>query len=264
MNRRTFSHSLAAGCLAVASGAVTAQEKEEQKWGNLTATFVLDGPREEPKAIAFPKGPPPGVKLPLFDDSLLVDPLFNRIENIVVWLFVPKDAKAPPIHPSFAELVKEPARLEFSGGQLTPRIRTLYTGQELVVKNTDPIGYALKGDLFRNMAFMDLVPVGGEVKRKFDHPESRPTPLSCGIHPWVNGYQLIRSDPYMGVSATDGTLTIKNVPVGTHSFVCWQERWGWLKDITRDGQAVQLKQGKMTIEIKPGDNDLGLILCKPR
>ena len=56
MDRRTFTQSLAVGCLAAAGASLDAQEdKEKQEWGNLSVTFVYDG--EVPEgAIAPPAG----------------------------------------------------------------------------------------------------------------------------------------------------------------------------------------------------------------
>jgi hypothetical protein len=263
MNRRKFTQFLAAGCLAVAGGSLAAQdEKEKQEWGNLSVTFAYDG--EVPAGAIAPPAPlPPGVVLPIADRSLLVDGLTQGIANIVVWLFFAKDAKPPTVHPSFAELVAEPVKLQFKDRDLAPRIVVVSPEQTLLIENADPIAYAPKGDLFANPPFAFPLAAGATAKLAFEKPESRPMPLSCTIRGWIAGYLVLRPNPYVAVSNRTGKLTIPNLPVGTHTFVLWHERAGYIVQGKRDGKDEQWKQGKLTVDIKPGDNDLGVISCKP-
>jgi hypothetical protein len=67
----------------------------------------------------------------------------------------------------------------------------------------------------------------------------------------------------MAVSTSQGKLQIKNLPVGKHTFVLWHELPGWVKEFKRDGKVEKTNNGKLTINIKPGDNDLGEIFIKP-
>jgi hypothetical protein len=265
MYRRTFSMMVAACGLAVAGKSVVGQhadDREKDRWGNLTASFIYDGDRPAPKPVVFDKAPPP-LKGPLLRQSLVVDPMTKGIANIVCWLYVAKDAKPPAGHTSYDKAAEEPVRLLFRDFQLDPRITLCRPGQTLRVENADPIAYSLKGDFFANPGLALLLLVGDSVNREFARQESRPTPMSCAIHPWIEGYILIRESPYMAVSDEKGNLTIKNFPVGEHTFVFWHELAGFIVDVKRDGTPEQWKSGRVTVEIKPGENDLGVILCKP-
>jgi hypothetical protein len=257
----TFAAFLLVGCLTFASGPSTAQD-DKAEWGNLTATFIYDGDRPAPKPVVFDKAPPP-LKGPLLRQSLVVDPMTNGIANIVCWLYLAKDAKPPASHPSYDKAAEEPVRLAFRDFQVSPRITQCRPGQILKIENADPIGYSLKCDFFANPGLALLLPSGASAYRDFARQESRPMPMSCAIHPWIGGYIFIRESPYMAVSDEKGNLAIKNLPVGKHTFVFWHEVPGFIVDVKRDGTPEQWKSGRVTIDIKPGDNDLGVILCKP-
>jgi len=115
-----------------------------------------------------------------------------------------------------------------------------------------------------NYGFSELIPAGGTVKRKFTKEDRSPSAVACNIHPWESGWLLIRDNPYMAVSSNHGKLQIKNLPVGTHTFVLWHELAGFIKEAKRKGVAQEFKSGRVTVEIKPGDNDLGEFVIKPK
>ena len=49
---------------------------------------------------------------------------------------------------------------------------------------------------------------------------------------------VLRDDPYVGVSDKDGKFTIKNLPVGTWTFVAWQSKSGFVKDVNVGGNTA--------------------------
>jgi hypothetical protein len=71
------------------------------------------------------------------------------------------------------------------------------------------------------------------------------------------GYVLPRDNPYAAVSGDDGSFEIKNLPAGTWEFQVWQEAAGNL------AAKPEWKKGKFKLQIKPGDNDLGVIQVSP-
>ena len=82
----------------------------------------------------------------------------------------------------------------------------------------------------------------------------------CNIHPWMKGYIIPRDDPYVTVSAADGTFEIKNVPAGaTLEFQLWHERCGYLKSVEAATGDKASTRGRIKIKIAAGDNDLGEI-----
>ena len=72
----------------------------------------------------------------------------------------------------------------------------------------------------------------------------------------MTGYLIIRSDPYMTISAADGTFEIKNIPVGEHEFQLWHEQAGYVKEVTAGG-ATANSRGRITLNVTADGVDLG-------
>lgn len=259
MHRCRLTHLMVAGCLVASTSISFAAEKLE--WGNLSATFIYDGEPPERAVLPITKDRD-FIKEPYLDESLLVDPKSKGIGNVVLWLVVPKDAKAPAIHESYDELEKRDAVMDVVKARIQPHVLTMWTKQKLVMKQSDPIGHALKADPFSNRV-SSLIPAGGIQTETLTKPEPRPFPVSCGIHPWMIGYVLVQDHPYSAVSNTDGRLIIKNLPVGKHTFAVWHEKAGFLDKLERGGSKEEWKSGRVTVDIKPGESDLGEIRIKP-
>lgn len=260
MHRRDFHACCALGALSLTQRHAFAAE---EKWGNLSATFLYDGeppPRQEltiDKDKSF-------YKAPVFDESLVVDPKSKGIANVVIWLDLHKEDPPPAIHESYSKLANEDVAVEALQGNISRRVTLVTLDQTLLIRNTEPIGHNLKWDSFHNTPFCDLIPAGGSSKKRLSKPETRPMPVACNIHPWETGWLLVRDNPYMAVTAATGKLQIKNLPIGKHTFALWHELPGWIKEFKRDGKVEKLdKGGRLSINIKPGDNDLGEIVFKP-
>jgi plastocyanin len=229
-------------------------------WGNLKGKFVFDGKAPTPAKLKIDKDPAvcaaPGHVL--VDETLVVGD-DGGIANIVVALYLKPGDKKPETHPSFAELIKKPAELDNIKCRFEPRITVVYAGQELILKNSDPVGHNVKANLLINPAFNDLIPGGGKLTKTTLKKEERlPAETSCSIHPWMRGYLVVREDPYVAVSAADGTFEIKNIPAGKWTFRAWQERSGYIEEVKLDGKATKWDKGRFDVEIKDGaDFDLG-------
>jgi hypothetical protein len=75
----------------------------------------------------------------------------------------------------------------------------------------------------------------------------------------MKGLVLIQTHPYMAASASDGTLTIKDLPVGKHTFMFWQENVGY---VPASGK-LKTARGKTEIAIEDGQTtDLGTVLVE--
>ena len=240
-------------------------QEVKQEWGNLSATFIYDGEPPEPRQLKIDKDQG-FYKDPIFDPSLVVDQKSKGIANVAIWLVIPTGKEQPPIHASYAELAKQDVVLDTVKGQIEPHICLVWTPQTLLIKNSEPIGHNHSIVAIRNMqpnAVSALIPAGGPVRKKFRNEESSPSPIACVVHPWENGLLMIRGNPYMAVSNTVGKLQIKNLPVGAHNFRLWHELTGLVKEAKRGGKVEKIEKGWLTVEIKPGENDLGEFVIKP-
>ena len=236
----------------------------KQEWGDLSVTFLHDGEAPKPKRIEFLDGPPAGVKEPVFDQSILVDEKTRGIANVVVWIRqMPGGDEVLPFRPSYDRRAQEPVKVTCQNCQFEPRVLFVRTGQTMQIENADPIGHNPKADLFENGAMGELMPPNVTFSKTFRREEFRPRPMSCNIYSWMDGWIMIRNDPYVGISDSAGKLAIKNLPVGKRTFVLWHELSGYIVRGKRGGKDEEWKTGMLTVDIKPGDNDLGEIVFKP-
>jgi hypothetical protein len=225
--------------------------------GTIKIKFKLDGTAPKPGKLMITKDPEfCGPKM-LVDESLSVGK-DNGIRNIAMYLYLAPGTKAPESTAAVSALSKE-VKLDNEGCRFEPRVIAMHTSQTLIVGNPDPVGHNTKADLFANGSFNDLIPAGGSLKKTFAKTESRPMPVSCSIHPWMNGYLLVRDNPFFGVSDENGEITIKNVPEGKRTFTIWQEKAGFVTKAKQKGKDVAWKSGRIEVDVK-GDTDLGEFL----
>lgn len=268
MHRRQFHACCAASALSLNSSAfVLADEKEAIKpdkgeWGNLTATFLYDGDPPAQRKIDVDKDAG-AFKLPIYFQNLVVDPKSRGIANCLVWYDVPKGERLPVIHPSYEELAKKEAVIKVANAEIVPHVTAMWTRQTLRTKSSDHVGHNSFVHLKSNQSPGELIPSTAEWTTKYERPEDYPAPISCSIHPWMSGHLLVKDHPYFGISNQQGKLTIRDLPVGKHTFVLWHEMVGTIKRAKRGGKEEKWKQGRLTVDIKPGNNDLGEIVFKP-
>ena len=108
--------------------------------------------------------------------------------------------------------------LDQVGCEYTPYILGVQTGQEIVVKNSDPVLHnvhptpRVKGNPESNKA---QLPKGRDLKYAYKNPEKFMR-FKCDVHPWMFAYVNVMAHPYFAISGTDGSYTIKNVPAGEY------------------------------------------------
>jgi plastocyanin len=245
--------------LAVLALATSAQAAG---WGTIKGKFVVDGKAPAPSKLKVDKDVAvcaPGGVAPL-DESLVVSDK-GEIANIIVGIYVKTGGKKPEIHDSYKAELEKPVEFDNMGCKFEPRVQTLRIGQTLVLKNTDAVGHNVKGDLLKNDPFNDNLPSKAELKKTgIKTPENLPANISCSIHPWMRGFLVVREDPYVAVSAEDGTFEIKNVPAGTWTFRAWHERQGYVKQVKIKGKTTKWDKGQFEAKIEDGKVfDLGEI-----
>lgn len=234
----------------LAAGAHAADE-----WGGLKGRFVVEGTPPKPQPVENVKDPH-CVHAKLVDQTVLVSEK-GELRNAVVYLR-PERGQTLAVHPEDQAALGKPVELANKQCVFTPHVTLVRVGQPMVITNEDPMAHNTKLDLIRNRATNDIIPAGGEVKKVFNEAESKPLPVSCNIHTFMNGYVLVREDPYMAVSGDDGAFEIRRLPAGEHEFQFWHET-GYLRDVQTSVGATS-RRGRLTLSIKPGETlDLGEI-----
>lgn len=225
-------------------------------WGSIKGKFVVQGTAPEAPPLKVDKDEF-CIKTKPKNNSLVVGK-DNELANVVIYLKPPR-GKTVEVHPDYKESLGEPVVLDNKGCEFVPHITLVRTGQELVIANSDPTGHNTNATLVKNGAFNVLIAANEKRSMKFSKEESIPLPVQCNIHPFMHGSILVKADPYMTVSAVDGSFEINNIPAGKHDFVFWHEMAGYLKDLKHEGGKAD-RRGTSELEIPAdGEIDLGTI-----
>ncbi len=222
-------------------------------WANLKATFVYDGKPPVAKPIQINKDQEAFGNLGLVDESLLVSK-DGGIANIVVYVRTPDVAVSPEIEKN----IKPQVKFDNNGGRFEPHILPVWIEkQQVVLHNSDPVPHNANLQPLGDEGKNPLLPPNTEVDHRFNRQQIIPVPVTCNIHPWMKGYILPRSNPYVAISDKDGNLVLENLPAGTElEFQVWHERAGYL-------DFGAWARGRVTMKLKAGDNDLGKIKVPP-
>lgn len=230
----------------------------KREWGDLTGRIIFDGVPPKPVELTVNKDIEV-VKGPIFGESLVVDAKTRGLANVFVWL-VPDPDEPLVEHPDYAKAKTEPAIIRMKGLRFQPHCMVFRTGQTLKILQKDPKGHNPRFDSVNNTDYSSLIPAGGPIDKIMKNSEPAPLAISCSIHPWMSGYYLCRDDPYMALTASTGEFTIKNLPVGKHTFNFWHETGKHLTKARRNGEKQEWKKGRIELEIRAGRNDLGDVL----
>ncbi len=132
-----------------------------------------------------------------------------------------------------------PVVLDQKDCMYAPRVLGARIGQTLRVTNQDPTAHnshslSKAGNNFNTTQLIKGPPF--EVKLK----AGEILRIMCDSHAWMTAYIGIMDNPYFGVSGTDGTFTINNVPSGKQMVKAWHEVMG------TQTQMVDVQAGKTT------------------
>lgn len=251
MMRRTLL-GLAATAATVLSSTTMAAET-----GTLKAKFVFGGPAPSPAAIDPNKDREFCGKHPLVDESLLVNPQNNGIQNVILYVYTGRGgSKVPKVDPVNAthDLANDKCRFE-------PHVVIAQTGDTLKVTNPDAVGHNANLNFFANQPQNFTIPPGGEKEVELKEAEPAPIPVECNIHPWMKAYVVVLDHPYAAVSDKDGVLTIEGLPTGKElTFrVAHEGASGSIDEVKINGKSQKWSRNRFDVMIKPGTNDLGEI-----
>ena len=70
-----------------------------------------------------------------------------------------------------------------------------------------------------------MPPTVKEASASFDKPEGM-FQVKCDVHPWMNAYVGVFTNPFYAVTGADGKFTISGLEPGTYEITAWHERLG--------------------------------------
>ena len=113
------------------------------------------------------------------------------------------------------------------GCTFAPHVLGIMVGQPLQVVTEDPTAHnihvsATKGNRDWNVTQQPGTP---SVTTKFSQSAIM-VPVHCNIHPWMEAYIGVVTNPYFAVTGDDGSFSIKNVPPGDYTLSVWTATFG--------------------------------------
>ncbi len=241
---------------AVNKTPATSATNQEGEWGHLTGRILVTGdlPALELEDISKDQdtclagGDAPN------DDNLIVGE-DGVLKDVFVMMYL-KNSEPPAIHPSYEEAKNTPVVIDNSQCRFVPHALFVRTGQTLRMKNSDDVGHNCHVKTFANEKNVN-VPVNDQVDVTFTDVDSTPGAIVCDVHPWMDAVLLVRDEPYVTISAEDGTFRIENIPAGEWKFQFWHKKWANMRKLEVEGYDVGRK-GEITVTISDGESlDLG-------
>jgi hypothetical protein len=217
-------------------------------WGDLVGRFVFDGQAPERKRLKVDKDVDCCGRFDIRDESLLVG-ADGGLRNVYVYVRSRDAALCPALEQDL------PARVTLDNRDciFQPHcLKIWYTKQEFYTVNADPVAQNVAFEPLGDVPCNAVLPVGGTATYRFSRRQMTPVLIKCNYHPWESAYILPRDNPYVDISAADGTFRIAKLPVGELEFQAWHERVGYL-------HTSAWTKGRFKLSIRPGTNDLGTI-----
>jgi hypothetical protein len=213
------------------------------EWGAIKGRFVVEGTPPKPAPLVVTKDQFCVDKMP--SNEAVVVGEEGALANVLVFVRVGRREKID-VHPDYASLMSEPVVLDNQGCHFVPHVTLLRAGQQITLKNSDPVGHNTNvGGIFNQ-----IIPAGGETQTKIARAAALPIAVTCNIHPFMKGYVFVQDHPYMAVSAADGNFEIKNVPAGKRALAFWHEGATFLKNLAvGDGKTDRRGGIELTIEV---------------
>jgi hypothetical protein len=212
---------LAACSNSAPSSGSAAPTPDPETLGVVTGRIRVDGPvpaaeivrlSADPKCATLSGGQERRAESILVSDD-------NGLQNVFVYV---KDGLPSSMH----RIPADPVVLDQQQCRYVPRVFGIQVGQQLIIKNSDPLLHNVRAEAAINEPFDVGTPVQGvEVKRTFVTREVM-VPFKCQVHAWMNAYVGVVEHPYFAVSGSDGRFSLPPMPAGTYTIEVWHERFG--------------------------------------
>jgi hypothetical protein len=142
-----------------------------------------------------------------------------------------------------------PVTLDQKGCVYIPHVMGMMAGQPLLILNSDATLHNIHPLPVINAGFNIGMPIQG-MKQTRVFPKPEPVfHVKCDVHPWMSAYLATFTHPFFGVSNSQGTVELNNLPAGTFQIQAWHEKYGV------QTQAVSVSAGEtkqMTFAYKGG------------
>jgi plastocyanin len=191
--------------------------------GTITGTVVFEGKVPNLKPLSVAAEPMCSKKHETVPNEALVLGAGNAMANVLVRVVsgIPAGKSWP--------VPKEPVTMDQQGCQYLPHVMGLMVGQPFKVLNSDGILHNVHALPKVNQQFnMAMPPTRKEAQATFGKEEGMFI-VKCDVHPWMQAYLGVFSNPYFAVTKADGQFSIANLDPGTYTVEAWHEKLGTQK-----------------------------------
>jgi plastocyanin len=119
-----------------------------------------------------------------------------------------------------------PVTLDQKECAYAPHVIGLMAGQPLQIVNSDSTLHNIHPMPVINAGFNIGMPVQGMKQTKVFQKAEPVFHVKCDVHPWMSAYIATFSHPFFGVSNSQGTVELANLPAGTFQIQAWHEKYG--------------------------------------
>ncbi len=203
---------LAAVGLVITAGAQSGQ-------GNIAGRVNFQGKPPQLRPIVMDKDP-----VCVSEQSGAVLPQDGRVNangtlpNAFVYVSKGASASSAPM--------AAPVTMAQKGCEYVPHVLGILVGQKLVVQSDDPTTHNIHVMPKEGRDWnVSQQPGSRPVTTRFSHAEIM-VPVHCNVHPWMEAYIGVVTNPYFAVTGDDGSFTIKGVPPGDYTLSIWTATFG--------------------------------------
>jgi hypothetical protein len=188
--------------------------------GTVTGTIAFDGTPPANPPIDMAAEAACASKHPSAPMDPVVKVTGGKLANVIV--YVKSGLPAGQTYPK----PTTPVEIDQQGCLYSPRALAVMVGQDLVIKNSDPVLHNIKAVPTKNRGFNISQPRAGMTTTRQFTEEEVTVPLECNVHGWMHANVAVFPHPFFSVSGDDGTFTIRGLPAGTYEIEARHEKLG--------------------------------------
>jgi len=107
-----------------------------------------------------------------------------------------------------------------------PRVQGVMTGQEVMMRNSDPLIHNVRSLSTKNRPFNIAQPAGTPDRKKVFKAGENAIQIGCDFHPWMKAFIFVMEHPYFAVTDEKGQFRIEGLPAGEYTLAAWHEEFG--------------------------------------
>ncbi len=172
---------------------------------------------------------------PVLDESIILGEE-GALANVFVW--VKKGLKGWDF-----PTPSEPVVLNQQGCMFHPHVQGVQTGQDILIRNSDPVTHNIHAFPNRNNPFnFSQAKQGAEETQQFRRRDVM-VKIKCDVHTWMNGYLGVVDHPFFVTTGEDGKFELPKLPPGEYTIEAWHEEFGAQteKVTLGDGESKELE-----------------------